>query len=372
MRLLLTYVVFLPSLAFAYDSVTFQTPEDKFTVTNNNGKFSVGGKPVQNDVLRTVDPYLTGPIADGCPNVTGRPQITATIVTNHKAEKREFFLQRGVIRTGFKCIFATGDGLFYLPLHRNWLTGSNRESIKLASPLKIQSGTGPILANLTKQNDDWTDTQPKTELDWDFFKKFERSLDDYRVQYRVSPEASKGKPSVIVSSGSQRYFFYKLAPKLWAVRRPNEKWLSASGDWAFWFDLDGSVWQDRHVPLIRKVESGNATKEDKLAMFKELDATGWTRTLQDFYQRHALDNAEDHEVRLVAIERLRSHPSWANMKALMALIQNTDDEELLRDGTLVLKTRNPKGTAYQPGSNARSTVVGEWNEWWEKNKTRKD
>lgn len=369
-RQLLLSVVFLPLPAFAYESVTFQTPQDKFTVVNSGGKFSVGGKLIQNDILKTLSPYLSGPVAEGCPSLSGRPQITAFVTNGGKTEKREFFIQRGVIRSGPKCVFATGDGLHYLPLHRNWLIGPARESVKLLSPVKVIGPKSTVYAHLVKQEGKWTDTKPRTELDWDFFDKFEQSLADYRVQYRISPAAARGKHSVALISGNRTYHFYKLAPKFWAIKRPGEKWLVSSGDWTFWFELDEAVWIDRRMPTIRKVEAEGTTIEEKLNLLRELDNTGWSRTLQEFYQRHMLDTDEDKSFRMKALERLRTKPSWENMGAFVQLVQSNPDDDFLKEATSALRTRNPKGTAFN--GNNRATVVNEWIQWWAANKSRKD
>lgn len=363
-------VVFLSGIAHAFDSITFKTPYDKFIVVQTGGKFSIGGKPVQNDLLKTLNPLLEGPLSESCPDIKGRPEIIASIATGTKVENREFFLAKGLVRSGNSCVYVTGDGLNFVPLHQSWLIGPFRETIALRSPLKFQGG-GRILANLIKKNDEWTDTNPKTELDWDFFRKFEDSLTDYRVQYRVRPEAGKGKPSVSMISGNEHYVFFKLGPKLWAVQKPNEKWLAASGDWSFWYDLDAGVWTDRHTPIIKKIEAPGASLEEKQAGLKELERD-WSRAIQQFYQRRLLDSAEDRGIRIASLQRLRGKPSWKNVATFIAVLGTNIDDEMLKDVTLALRIRNPKGSVFTPGTSKRSVIVKEWNDWWEQNKARKD
>jgi hypothetical protein len=129
---------------------------------------------------------------------------------------------------------------------------------------------------------------------------------------------------------------------------------------------------DHRASTIRQAEASGRTVEQKLETMKELETSGWSRALQEFYQRRMLDTAEDPQVRLKALERLRTKPSWANIAAEIALLQKNPSDELLNEATSALRARNSKGTVYTQGVNDRAKVVSEWLEWWEKNKTRKD
>jgi hypothetical protein len=335
--------------------------------------FTVDGKAVQKDLLVLLQPLLTSAASDDCPKKLGKPTATVRLATAGKTETREFFISHGLVRVKApghtQCFFATGDGLMYLPMHRSWLIGPFKESVLLKSPLKVTTN-GKVIADLVQKNGEWVDSQPRTSLDWDFFDKFRQSLQDYKVQYRVLREAGQGKPWASLQVGSERYVFFKIAPKLWAIQRPGNKWLDASGDWSFWFDMDNDVWQDRRWPVIDKIESPGTTLEQKLAALPELD-NGWSRTLEDFYQRRLLDPNEDPRIRSHALERIKTKPSWRNIAAEIDLLRTNPNDELLSDATQALRARNPKGPVYVPGSD-RAPVLKEWNDWWQKNSNRKD
>src|SRR5262249_25041035 len=160
-----------------------------------------------------------------CQKNLGKPTATIRITTGSQTETREFFNSHGLVRVkkadgnNAQCFFATGDGMMYLPMHRSWLIGPFTESVMLKSPLKVTTN-GKIVADLVQKNGEWVDTQARTSLDWDFFDKFQQSLKDYKVQYRVLKEAGKGKPWTSLQLGSERYVFFKIGPKLWAIQRP--------------------------------------------------------------------------------------------------------------------------------------------------------
>ena len=105
---------------------------------------------------------------------------------------------------------------------------------------------------------------------------------------------------------------------------------------------------------------------------QELDNSGWSRALEDFYHRRLLDPQEDAKIRSHALERMKSKPSWRNIAAEIQLIQGDVSDDLLRDATLALRARNPKGLVFSPGSGERAHVVNEWTQWWQKNSNRKD
>lgn len=355
---------------YAFDTVTFITSQDRYTVKKTSNGFTVDGKAVQTELLNTLNPLLTDKATEDCPTLPKKAPVSAVFTKGTNREIREFFINPAVVRVSSKCLFANGPGLFYLPLHRSWLIGPFRESITFSSPLTI-TNNDRVLASLVKKDGEWADAQEKSQLDWDFFQRFRRSLADYRVQYRILAEASKGKRSVAMQAGPEKYKFYQLEPKLWAVQRPGKPWLDASGDWAFWYDMDNTVWQDRHAPLLQKAEADGATKEQKLEIFGQLDSE-WSRALEDFYQRRMLDSKEDPEIRIKAISRLRTKPSWRNMGAFIKLVQSQPSDDLLKDATQALRARNPKGTLYQPDQTTRSQVVDEWTSWWTRNSHRKD
>jgi hypothetical protein len=361
--------------AFAFDTVTFITSQDQFTVKKSPHGFTVDGKAVQKDLLVLLQPLLTGAASDDCQKKLGKPNATVRIVTAGKTETREFFVSHGLVSVkkpdgnAAQCFFATGDGMMYLPMHRSWLIGPFTESVLLKSPLKVTTN-GKVIVDLVQKNGEWVDTQPRTSLDWDFFDKFQQSLKDYKVQYRVLKEAGQGKPWASLQLGSERYVFFKIGPKLWAIQRPGNNWLDASGDWSFWFDMDSGVWQDRRWSAIEKVETPGTTLEQKVATFPELDI-GWSRTLEDFYHRRLLDPNEELKIRMHALDRMKSKPSWHNIAAEMEFIKSNPSDEMLRDATQALRARNPKGPVYVQGSD-RVPVLKEWNDWWEKNSSRKD
>lgn len=366
-------MVFFSFPSFAFDTVTFITSQDQFTVKKSAQRFTVDGKTVQKDLLMQLQPLLTGAATDDCPKKLGKPTLSVRIGTGAKTETRDFFVAKSLVRVagagGKQCFFATGDGMMYLPMHRSWLIGPFKESVTLKSPLKVTTN-GKVMADLSLKNGEWIDNNAKTRLDWDFFDKFEESLKDYRVQYRVLRNMGKGKPWASLQMGQERFVFFKIAPKLWAIQRPGNNWLDVSGDWSFWFDFDEGVWQDRRWPMIEKIEAADTSSEDKAAALTELDH-GWSRTLEQFYHRRLLDPNEDPKIRTHALERMRTKPSWRNMAAEMEFIQTNPSDEMLRDATAALRARNPKGPVYIPGAD-RAPVLKEWNEWWQQNSQRKD
>lgn len=370
-RNLLIMLLMSSTWAMAYDSVTFVTSQDTFTVNKKGRSFDVGGTPFKSDLLTRLAPLLTGPATNDCPKLSGKPLLTARVSTNGKIETREFFVSANIIRVGNTCLSATGEGMYYLPLHRRWLVGPFKDSLTLRSPLTLTSGSD-VLVSLVKKGGDWVDNRDHSELDWDFWNRFEQSLQDYRISYRVLPEAGVGKPEVVLKSGSEQIKFVQVAPKTWAIQRPGQKWLDASGDWSFWFDLDPKIFRDRYANEIEKAESTGLTAEQRLNAMKDLDSAGWSRAIESFYQRRLADAQEDLNVRAHALERLKSKPAWRNIRAEMEALMGNPPDDLLNLLTLALRVRNPKGPVFDPASSERPKIVHEWREWWNENSNRKD
>lgn len=350
--------------AGADQRIVFQSTLDNFELNLTSHGGMVDGKTANLTTMKDLLPLLTNPLGNECGIVLKeKPGITVTV----GGSTRLIYGKQGVISDGKACLNVAGDGLFYFPLHRDFLIGPKQGSIRLQSPLKVFRQGSKILSlkKTDKGNDaDWQNELPELMLDWDFFERFENSLNNYDIRGRAQLGLADGKPKVLVQSGDQTYEFYKLTQKLWGVKRPGMKWLETSDDWSFWYDLGPNVIEDHYAAQIRFVEDNNGDKDSRLAALEKL-AGNWSRNLRELYHQLLLKK-NDPDIQAVALKRLKYKPSLETAGVMVKFLESSNDDNLKHDAGVILKLQNPKGPLYKVNTSAaeKAKTVEFWRQWW--------
>lgn len=345
------------------EKFNFKTPFDHFELNVGTRGATFEGKTVD------IAPYQEGlnailnPLGNDCPTLSGSPDITVKV----GSQTRLVYVQQGVVTDGKTCVLVGGDGLYYLPVHRDFLIGPKRDSIHLQSPLKVFR-QGVKLLSLKKVHKEWVNETPNQLLDWDFLERFENNLSDFSVTLRVQLGLAKDKPKMILQSGNQSFEFYKLTEKMWAVKKPGAKWLEASDDWSTWYDFDAKLLEDRHSNEIKLIEDPTKDKQSRLDALAAVEAT-WSPNLRELY--HKLLNRADEDTTLqdIALKRLKRKPSIETAGVLIHFLETSDNADLKRQAGRILKLQNPKGPKYDPNGSeeSKAKTMESWRKWWEKN-----
>jgi len=361
-------LIFYAAGAQAFDSATFLTEHDSFRIQNSGSRYTLDGKPISKNLIEQWLPLLQAPLRDPCPEVKNKPDLQVRIKNAGKTETRRFFIERHLVKSKDRCLIATGEGLYFLPLHRRWLVGPFSDQVTLNSPFVLSNSRGELV-HLVQKGGEWYDNKANTELDWDFFQRFQEALDDFTIRYLVMSQIAIGKPQVTMQSGKDHYLLVQLSPNTWGIQKPGEKTLEVSSDWNFWYNLDQGVWLDQHSDAIRKAEDVNANKEAKLAAMHTLESS-WSRSIQEFFQRRLLDQNEDPEVRLAALARLKTKPSLSNLKTYVEVLKHEPSDNLLSVTTLALHEQDPKGPIFQSNGSNRAEVIRVWLAWWNEHRDK--
>ncbi len=338
---------------------------DTFDVTvQSKTAGTVDGKPTILTALTDLWPVLDSPLGNECPTLKGKPD--AVVTENGKA--RSLYVRQGIVSDGKFCMNVGGDGLFFFPVHRDFLIGKARDTIRLNSPVKIFR-QGVKVLDIRKEGEQWQSETKGQLLNWDFIEQVENSLRDFVVRLRVQTDIVAGKPKMIITSGGQTYEFYKVTKVMWAVKKPGYTWLVASDDWSFWYDFDQSLLEDRFSPEIRVLQNKNAGAEERTDALDKLEG-GWSRNLRDLYHAMVLDPEENTDNKRVALSRLKRKPSVETSGVMVQVLYRSRDEELKRIAGQILKTQNPKGPLYKPSMPIaeKNKTTEYWNNWWTQQK----
>ncbi len=345
--------------------LNIKSAHDNFDiVVHSRTSGSVDGKQTVLRSLADLWPVVDNPLGNECPVLKGKPDATVT----EGGKSRSLYVKQGIVTDGKFCMNVAGDGLFFFPVHRDFLIGKPRDSIRLNSPVKIFR-QGVKVLDIHKENNQWVTDKKDQLLNWDFIERVENSLRDFDVRLRVHADIVAGKPKMIIQSAGQSYEFYKVTKVMWATKKPGYAWLEASDDWSFWYDFDQALLEDRFTPEIRVLEGATATIEQRNEAMGKLDGA-WSRNLRDLYHKMVLNPSEDPENKRTALNRLKRKPSVETAGVMAQVLTEAKDEDMKRIAAQILKTQNPKGPLYKPSMPAgeKAKTIEFWNNWWKSQK----
>jgi hypothetical protein len=363
--LLIFFCWALPATAAGPRKINIKSAFDSFDlIITSHANGLIDGKPSALRSLSDLWPVLNNPLGNECPALNGK----ADAVITENGKTRSLYVKQGLVTDGKFCMNVAGEGLYFFPLHRDFLIGKSRDSIRLNSPLKVFR-QGVKLFDLRRDGVGWINENKDQLLDWDFFERFENSLNDFNVRLRVQTEIAAGKPKMIVQSGGQAYEFFKITKVLWAVKKPGYAWLEASDDWSFWYDFDNSLTEDRFAAEIKLIGKPESTPEQRAQALDKLDGV-WSKNLRDLYHRVVTNPNETAENKRLALNRLKRKPSLETAGVMSQLLNETQDEDLKRVAGQILKTQNPRGPLYKPTMSAaeKAKTIEFWNTWWKSQK----
>lgn len=356
--------LFIVFNAEAARKITIQSSHDTYDVViQSKTKGSVDGKNANMVAFNDLWPVFDSELNNDCPALKG--PADATIKENGKV--RSLYIKQQLVSDGKACLNVGGDGLFFFPVHRDFLVGKTRDAIELRGPLKIFR-QGVKVLELRKEGKVWANDNKQQLLNWDFIERFENTLRDFDVRLRVQADIAKGKPKMIVQSGSQTFEFYKVTNVMWAVKKPGYPWLEASDDFSYWGDFDQSMLEDRYAAEIRMLEEAGVAPEQRRAALDKLEGV-WSENLRRLYHTLVLNPQEDEYFQTTALNRLKRKPSLETAGIAAQFLGQSTNEDLKRTAGQILKSYNPKGPLYKPtmSSAEKTKTVDFWNNWWKQN-----
>lgn len=359
-RVIWTLAVASGTLA-AEQRYTFQTPQDHFELVVRGTAGSVDGKPANMASFGEIQPLLTQSLTAECTSVPNSPAPFTVKTANGT---RSIYPKSGLVTDGKNCLNVAGDGLHYLPLHRDFFVGPKRGAITLKSPVKVFRD-GKKVIDLKRKGKEWANENGDQLLDWDFLWRLENSLRDFGMRLRVQDTITEGKSKMLIQSGDQTFEFYKITNVLWAVKRPGAKWLEASDDWSFWHDFDESEYEDRNRTHILTARDQSRSRDERMAALERLDVT-WSPNLRRLYQDILLRPDEQPEFQALALKRLKRKPSHETAGVLIRFLEESQNADLKREAGMVLKSNNPKGPKYNPDApeEEKHKALEFWRNWW--------
>lgn len=366
MRTLILSVGLFSAVAAAETrKLSFESPSDHFELVLKDGAGSVADKPADLSALNDILPALTNDVSNACPEgLKERPDLTV----REGARTRRVYIGRGLVALDDACLNVGGAGLFFMPIHRDFLIGPRQDGLDLKGELEI-SRDGAKLVTLKQHGDGWASTDPKRLVNRDFFDRFVNTLTSFNVRTRVGLGLAKGQRRVGVKSNGRLYEFYRLPGLSWGLKKPGAKWLVASDDWSFWDNFDDETIDDRFAQPITTAGDPAEPTPARAAALAKLEGA-WSPNLRALYHRLVREEPGDDALKLTALKRLKRKPSLESAGVMIDVLASDAGEDVKRDAAIILKLQNPKGPKYAPKASAaeRAKTIEFWRQWWKEQK----
>ena len=342
------------------ETLQIHTPFDKFNLELNNGQLTVSGKPADSRVVPSVLSTLDSPLVNECGKLPAKPLLTVI----KKNQKRFIYPDQGVISDGSKCLNVTGDGLFYFPIHRDFLVGPERGQISVGPTLTvIRNGTKILDVRNTAMG--WENEIPSQLPNWEFVEKLEKSLSDHDIRLRVQTGLTRGKSKVVIQTGGRNYEFFKISQVMWGVRKKDDQWLTVSDAWSEWRDFDEDLLNDPQTGKIRLIGDEQKPADKRLEALESLENL-WSPNLRDLCERIVLNADENSRLRELAFKNLKRRPTLRTAGVMVRLLETPQEMDWKRKAAATLRLQDPAGPKFEPSSSdeAQHKVIEFWRNWW--------
>lgn len=355
-----------------YDSFQFSSASDQFELKKqSDGNFYLGETRVKlgafNDFISLFGKKLEG----SCPSLPAKPDVTITarrtvageFETTTQSTVRRFYISQKTVRDESGCAPIDGEGIFYLPSHRQWFTGDSQFSVTARSSWSIEKD-GQTLASVTRRDGNWV-AKESPNLNWDFFANFEKSLENFVITARLHPAIAEGKNSFKMKIDGRAYEGFLVAKNLWALKLPQTNWLVASESWSKWEDMRSELWTDRFADKIRTFSDTTLAPPQRIQAMESL-GSHWSAGIKTALQGILKTEDEPLDVRLAALQRLRQRPTDDTFAVMIESLRTTEDKPLLIELTRNLRIKNPKGPLITNSSSEEEDqkAIRTWTDWW--------
>ncbi|MBX7232418.1 MAG: hypothetical protein K1X29_10065 [Bdellovibrionales bacterium] len=375
MRFILPWVfqgLLKTSLVFAEEVVPLEKPNeillqssyDTFQISLEKDHYNLEGKTISLGTLEQFFTLFSTTFEDPCPKEKPDLTLTAKWKKQNQTKVLKIFIDQRRIQNGNECAAATGEGIYFLPLHRSWFQVDEKRTIPLLSPLKIVKDN-ETLAQFEMVKGLWQQTSSKEYINWDFFDQFKASLKDFEVTSRAHPNVSKGKSSFTLYSGTIKYDFFQISDSLWAVRLPKVKWLVGSSRWSVWLEMQKEQWMDRLSSQLNFITDKGKQLSDRIGTLNSLSEQ-WSPSLQQVLKQILFDKSESDEIKIQAVHLMRQKPTMENMGILIKTMEQTQNQELLKPIFKALRIMNPNGPLLEEDMTQQQIDerVHVWKKWW--------
>lgn len=353
----------------------FRSSFESFEILRRGSKYYLNNIPIDLGTFKNFLTLFEQKFTDDCSTESSKkpvPDLRVTRIQNDPAGINEatksfrlFYIDENKVGDGTNCLEISGSAIYYLPLHSSWFNKNETASIHLGNQWSLKRGE-ENLGSFKKVDKQWTDAEDLQFVDWDFFNRFVKSLEKFKIGTRMHPAILKSKPTLELVTSKGTYELYSFGANSWVLKSPRKGWVVGSTDWGFWQNLGDHLWYDRFQTRLKTLLDKNTPLEERKEILLKLGAF-WNNNIQVSFHRLLKDPTENIELRLATLALLKRKPSKENFSVLIEVLQAAKEIELQSELTNALRVRNPRGPVITESDDeeSRTLKTQQWMAWWQ-------
>jgi hypothetical protein len=273
------------------------------------------------------------------------------------------YIEKKIVSDGQNCATVDGHGLYQLPLHHNWFAEKKAVTIGLGDEFAIFKDNREVV-RFKKVDGRWKSTDTKLFINWSFFEKFTDSVREFPIDFRAHLAAAKDYANFELRQGSRNFLFVKVAEKTWAVKFPGSPWLSASGQFGFFDDMNQNIWLSPYTQQLQIVQDKLLPSDKRIAAIRALNSF-WGPDVKYTFHDVLMTGGDNVEVKREIAALLKTRPTDESFKILIDSLRVTEDRSYQETVTKVLRVRNPKGATIfsDDEDDVAAKKMADWVKW---------
>lgn len=358
---------------------SIRTTLDRFVIRKGaGGQYFINGQKVHLNVFNQLKDFVNNKLAfadqdigdkeDGCSKPRGRPDLQILRTRAGKQDKQiAVYIDERILLVNQRCSSIEGDGIFALPMHREWYIGPQTIQIDIGTRRKFifnKSKSIEYRGSMSSQD-------KKIKLlvngsfmpDWGKINLFEKRISSIQVSGRRHLSYTKNNPRFTFITNNQKYTFYEIRnPSLvWALKLPNKPFLIMSSKSFSWHEFNLEHVVDPRSDAINILKDSDNSTNKRISAFETLD-NYWNPSFQRILFAIFKDEDEPAPLRRKIAEILIQKPTSLNKTTLLNTLLRTQAPSLREYISQRLKLFHPKGKAISANDD-NHTVNEKMNTW---------
>ena len=356
---------------------SIKTALDSFVIKKDRGQYFIDKQKVQMKAFNELRDIVNNKLAfadqdignneDGCsqPRRTPDIQISRTRPGQKDSKEIAVYIKERSIVVNQRCSSIEGNGIFALPMHREWYIGPKTTNVEIGTQRKLVfDRSKPIVYRESANSQD-----RKIKLlvngpmpDWDKIDLFESKLGFIEVSGRRNLSYVENNPHFTFTTNNKTYTFYEIRdPRLvWALKLPNKPFLILSRSFS-WNEFNLEHVADSKSSTISALRNSKLPENERIKALKEL-RNYWNTSFQRILFTILKDEDEPTKLRQDIAEFLIQKPTSLNKETLLKTLIRTQDPSLREYISQRLRIFYPKGKAISV-NDADNTVSRKINVW---------
>ena len=353
-----------------------KTKLDSFVIKRGaRGQYFINGQKIQlrvfNELKDFVNNKLTfadqdiGDNEDACSKPRKTPDLQISKTSGNQNKKVSVYINERLLIVNDRCSSISGNGIFTLPMHREWYIGPKTTSIDIGTQRRLVfNGSKPIVYRESTNSQDRAIKLLVSGLmpDWGKIDRFEGKLSSINISGRRHLSYAENNPHFTFITNNAEYKFYEIRdPQLvWALKLPGKPFLILSRSFG-WHEFNLEHVTDPNSHLINTLRDSKNSEKERIRAIETL-RNYWNPSFQRILFTIFKDEGQPTQLRQEIAEFLIQKPTSLNKNTLLKTLIRTEEPSLREYISRRLRIFYPKAKAISANDDDH-TVTEKMNIW---------